>query len=257
MIFRYCAALGAGILLSGLAAVTLVGCKHSYHENQLMGSWRRESEAANVCFTYFTNHTWLMTVTSHINTVSDEAQFGDWKIDGSHLVMVTRSSFDAAATKIAEEASLLKLNDSTLSFKKMDLAGDGKPYTFHRVNPRDFFPEDKLLSRQLVGTWQSSHTNSDRKIGDVVYSIYNSNGVAKWHGAIYKESELISVPASFGTWRVEQGCLVTEVTKSENDKWVGAKSKDEILFLISSQFVYRDDTGTMKKMLRVKTDGAQ
>jgi len=232
--------------------LAVVGCKRSFQESQLVGSWQLDVQAADVRFTYYTNHTWVMIITSSENIPSG-SEFGEWKLDGDRLTITTRSALDDAATNVRETGKIEKLNNSVLIEKNQDVGGKTKTSAFHRVEMPSASVADSEFTQKLVGTWRYSYTNTTKPTGVLLYSIYRADGNALWHGTIYKESDSLPMPKASGIWRVDRGYLSTTITNIQSNLLqINKESRDQILSITDSQFTYRDEQGIVKKVIRIQ-----
>jgi hypothetical protein len=232
------------ICISG--TIFLAGCQKSFQENQLIGSWKLDVHVADARITYYQNHTWVMLMVSSDERIPTGTEFGEWKLDGNHLETITHSTFDNHATDKTETGTIIKLNDSTLVEKTSDDSGQTKTSTFQKIDaPFASIPDDEI-SQKIVGTWISTYTNATKLAGTLIYSIYDKNGSAHWHGTLFRESGAQPLPSAEGNWHVENGYLVTVITNLSSSQ----ESRDQILSITDSQFTYRDEKDTIKKALR-------
>ena len=240
-------------LVLGLTAFVFIGCKQSIHENQLVGSWKLENSVADARFTYYANHTWVMTIVSSDAQIPSGSEFGDWKLDGNRIITITRCTLDNIAGNTSEIGSIVKLTDSVLVEKTPDINGQTKTSTFHKIDAPAASVSDAELCRNLVGTWVFSYTNASKAAGVLLYSSYQPNGTAFWHGIIFKENQSLPMPEANGVWKVENGYLGTTITNSQSSQLAANKeTRDQIISITDSQFTYRDEQDTIKKVVRLK-----
>jgi hypothetical protein len=229
------------------------GCKRTYQESQLIGSWQLDVHVADARVTYYVNHNWVVTLISSNDNVPSGSEFGEWKLEGDNLITVTRSTFDNAATNVRETAKILKLNDSVLSEKTQDNSGKTKTSTFHKIDAPAASVSDIELAQKLIGTWRYSYTNTDKLTGMLLYSLYKSDGSASWRGTLFKEDRSLPAPPASGVWRFENGDLITTITNVQTDSSaINKESSDGIILVTESQFTYRDGQGIVKKEIRVQ-----
>jgi hypothetical protein len=236
------------------AAFVLLGCEHSLQEGQLVGSWQLDIHVADARVTYYADHTWAMTLTSSNTDIPSSSEFGDWKLQGNRLVTNTRSTLDNIATNMLETATIVKLDGSVLVWKVQDQSGHSKTSTLHRTDMAAAPVTDADFTRRLVGTWIFSFTNSDKLTGALLYSSYRADGSTSWRGTVYRESRSQEMPKATGVWRVQEGHLSTTITNSQQSNLlpIGKESRDEIISVTGSQFTYRDDQGTIYKVVRAQ-----
>jgi hypothetical protein len=238
-------------LICIFSAIVLAGCKKSFQESQLIGSWQLGVHVADARVTYYPNHTWVMIMVSSDDRVPSGSEFGEWKLDGNRLITITRYTFDNRVSNTSETGTIAKLNDSTLIEKTSSDNGQTKKSTFNKIEAPLASVSDDELSQKVIGTWISTYTNTTKLAGTLIYSIYDKNGSAHWHGTVFKESQSQPLPNADGKWRVENGYLVTAITNlSSNQTPPSQESRDQILSITDSQFTYRDEHGTIKKALR-------
>jgi hypothetical protein len=232
------------------AVVALAGCgKSSFQDSQLVGSWKLENPAADLRLTYYPNHTWVMIATSPDKSVPTGAEFGGWKLNGNQLLLVTSCGMDNQPVNNREVGTIVKLNDSVLVFAN----GATKNPTFHKSDAPTAAIPDKELAGKLVGSWMFSYTNVPRAMGVLLYSAYQPNGVAHWQGTIYQHAQSHPAPKASGTWLVQNGYMLTAITNSEPNQLGATKqSRDQILSVTDSQFTYKDEQGSIQKVLRRK-----
>lgn len=214
-----------------------------------MGSWKLENPAADLRLTYYPNHTWVMIATSPDKSVPTGAEFGGWKLNGNQLLLVTSCGMDNQPVNNREVGTIVKLNDSVLVFAN----GATKNPTFHKSDAPTAAIPDKELAGKLVGSWMFSYTNVPRAMGVLLYSAYQPNGVAHWQGTIYQHAQSHPAPKASGTWLVQNGYMLTAITNSEPNQLGATKqSRDQILSVTDSQFTYKDEQGSIQKVLRRK-----
>jgi len=239
-------------LICILAAFALAGCKQSFQESQLVGSWRLDIHIADTRVTYYPNHTWVVTMVSSDDRVPSGSEFGEWKLEGNRLTTITRCMFDNRSASASETGTIVKLNRSTLVEKTSNNGGQTKTSTFHKIDAPLASISDDELSQKVVGSWISTYTNTTKLAGTLIYGIYDKNGSAHWHGTVFKKSESRPLPDADGTWRVKNGYLVTAITNlSSKQTLPSQESRDQILSVTDSQFTYRDEQDTIKKALRM------
>jgi hypothetical protein len=236
-----------------IALSALVGCGHSVHEGQLVGSWQLDIQVADARVTYYPDHTWVMTLSSSRADIPNSSEFGKWKLQGDHLVTTTFSTLGNTATRALETSTITKLEEKALELKSRDQSGRIKTTTFHRANSPAAPVSDEDCRQGLAGTWTFSDTNSQKKTGALLYSSYRADGGASWRGTIYRESGSQPAPFATGLWRVQGGLLYTSVTNSEGPLPADSKEeRDEIIFLTPSQFTYRDEQGMIHKVVHAR-----
>jgi hypothetical protein len=245
---------GFTVIFTGFGILTIIGCSHSFKESQLVGSWQLDVQNADVRFTYYPNHTWIMTITG-TESLPSESEFGEWKLEGDSLMLITRSGLDDKVSNVQETGKIRELNNSVLVELNQDANGKTRTSSFHRVGSPSPSVSDDEFAQRLVGTWRYSYTNTAKLAGVLLYSSYQKDGRAFWHGTIYKESGSISAPKASGNWQVENGFLKTTITNSQpNGPSMNQGSQDEIISVTDSQFTYRDEQGVLKKVNREKSD---
>ncbi len=235
-------------------ACFLTGCGRSYKDSQLVGSWQLDVSLANAIITYHPDHTWVMTLTSSKNDIPNGSQSGDWKIEGNRLVTMTRSTLNNAVTNIQETAEIMKLNDSQLLWQTQGKDGKKRISKLHRVASAEpaAVSTDAELTRSLVGTWTLSVTNT-KGLRAVFYKTYQADGSAIWHGTMYSQTRTQAAPNASGVWRVEQGNFFTTVTNSSSRLIpVNKESRDKIISVTASQFIYKDENGKIETANRTE-----
>lgn len=243
-----CGLLGCVTLLS-----LVVGCTHVYQDKQLIGSWQLESRTSDARFTYYPNHTWALVVTSSDSRVPSGTAFGSWKLTGDRISVITESTLDNKPSRKEEIATVVTLTSSSLTIINQESNGAERTSSFHRIDVAAAVPSDEECAQKLQGTWLYLYTNKVKSAGLRAYSSYQSDGKASWHGTIYRGTESSRTPNALGKWRVEHGYLITGVTNSEGGVLpTNTETRDEIIQITDSQFSYRDESGTIKKELRME-----
>jgi hypothetical protein len=219
----------------------LAGCKESFREEQLIGSWQYDASAADIRLTYYSNHTWVMTVENSKGSVPNGTAFGEWFLADNRLTEITHSTFDNKDTGGCITNTIIKLSNLVLLDQNLQRTNIS---SFHRVDSPAVTGSDNELFNKLVGTWTTMLGT------DVLYNVYRPNGTANWHRAIpFDASKSQPLPDLNGVWAVEKGCLVSAVTNSLNRAW-NMPTHKQILFIGDSQFTYLDDSDTVQKALR-------
>ena len=241
-------------VLTCLACIVLfAACKRAYQENQLVGSWRLDNGAADARLTYYSNHTWVLVVLSSDSQITSGTAFGSWRLDGDRVNTTTESALDNKPSKADEIGEITKLTASALVLRNRDVNNKETTSTFSRIEAPTTTLSDEECTAKLLGTWLYSYTNSAKLVGARLYESYQSNGLAVSHGTIYRNGQSSPFPNVSGTWRVENGLLVTAITNSEAPASVRNKEvRDQILQITDSQFSFRDEHGFIKKNLRVQ-----
>jgi hypothetical protein len=246
--------IGRAVLASSICAAILPfvgGCHRAYEENQLVGSWQLEVPMADARFTYYTNHTWVLTVVSSDSRVPSGCAFGSWKLQGDRVSTITYSTLDDRPARTDEAARITKLTSASLVVDGEDIAGKKNISVFHKVDTSAALPPDSECARKLTGTWLYSYTNVAKVGGARLYSEYEPSGRMFCHGMLYDGEKSAPAPDAFGYWKIDGGFLVTAITNSQSRVLAGNKeSRDEIILITDSQFSYRDEAGAVKKVLR-------
>jgi hypothetical protein len=223
------------------------GCSRTYRENQLIGSWQLDNPMSDTRLTYYTNHTWILTVISSDSRVPSGVEFGTWVLEGNRVSATTQSTLEDKAANVRETAEIQGLTDTALV-----LEGKAKS-TFRKVDQPAAVSSDADCAQKLEGTWLYAYTNKAKLEGMRVYEDYHPGGVAFSRGTLYKQGKSFSAPNTSGTWRVDHGSLITAITNAPPDllaRFGNKESRDEIILVTDSQFSYRDANGAIKKVVR-------
>jgi hypothetical protein len=236
-----------------VSAVCLTGCNHVYRADQLVGSWRLDRSGADARFTFYSNQTWVLIVNSSDTRVSSGTAFGTWGLNGNRVSTTTESALDNKAANAKEVADIIKLTASTLIMRNRDVNGQENTSVFHRTDTPVPLLSDEEYIQKLLGTWLYSYTNATKLAAVRLYTNYQPNGTAYWHGTIYKSNQSSPAPNASGTWRVEGGYLITEITNAQSGSLKGGSpTRDQIFQITDSQFSFRDEDGAIKKDLRTQ-----
>jgi hypothetical protein len=229
----------------------LAGCSKSFQEHQLIGSWKLDVHVADARITYYPNHTWVTVMVSSDDRVPSGSEFGEWKLEGNHILTVTRCTFDNSAKNQLETGTIIDLKDATLVEKTSGDDGQTKTSTFQKIDAPAASISDDDLSPKMIGTWIFTYTNTTKLAGTLIFSTYEKNGSAHWRGTVFKESKSEPLPNADGTWRIENGFLITAITSLSSGQTPPSRvARDQILSVTDSQFTYRDEQDTIKKALR-------
>ena len=231
--------------------IGLTGCNnHHYTEKQLIGSWQLDIHVADARVTYYTNHMWVGTITSSDSRVPSGSEFGSWMLNGNNLETVTFSTLNEASPDAKDVARIDRLNESSMVeiIGNKDISANSKKSSFHKIDGPCPLMTDDDLAQRLIGTWVYSYTNSVKHAAVCLFSSYQSNGTALWHGTRMRDGDESPTPNASGIWRVEQGGLFTTITNIEQKGApINKESRDEIVFVTDSDFVFRDESGVVKK----------
>lgn len=241
-------------------SIAITGCNnHHYTEMQLIGSWQLDANVADARVTYYTNHMWVGTVTSSDTRVPNGSEFGGWMLNGNHLETITYSTLNGASSDAKEITKIDSLNKSTMVQiqENEDVNSNHKKSRFHRIDAPCPLMADDDLTHKLTGTWEYSYTNPVKHAAVCLFSIYETNGAALWHGTMIKDGEELPTANAAGIWQVEKGCLFTTITNiDQKGVPINKESRDEIVFITDSEFIFRDDHGVVKKVLKQQSDEA-
>ncbi len=114
--------------------------------------------------------------------------------------------------------------------------------------PKPPLASDEALTRLLVGTWHL-RINAKDKITVSGSCTFGSNG--RFTGEVRISGELLKDNFE-GKWRIADGILIEEITKSPNPEIipVGYVSKDQILLLEGNALETRAENGNIERFER-------
>ncbi len=196
---------------------------------------------------------WVETLTSSDNRVPNGSEFGSWKLSGNKLETVTFSTLNGASSDAKDVAKIDSLNESNMVeiSRNKDISANSKMSSFHKVDGPCPLMTDDELAKRLVGTWVYSYTNSFKHFAVCLFSSYQSNGTALWNGSQLRNGQEFPVPNASGIWRIEQGGLFTTITNIEQKGvLINKESRDEIVFVTDSDFIFREESGVVRKELK-------
>lgn len=215
--------------------LVLTSCKRSVAPTQLEGSWQWHGGGAQITWAYLKDHTWVMGVSGATNA----ALTGSWKLDGHRLTTTTRSSTlsDMAAPK-EEVVEIQELDGSTLVVDSPDARGGSRVLTLQRLDG-----SDGALARKLLGAWIVWSTNASSGTLISGTRTFREDGTALWDLVIHTQSRTQAVTMQ-SEWRVDGGVLSETPTNATSQSIrLNKESRDQVVFVTDSQFVYRDDDG--------------
>jgi hypothetical protein len=196
---------------------------------------------------------WVGTITSSDSRVPSGSEFGRWMLNGNNLERITFSTLNGAGSDAKEVARIDSLNESSMVeiTENQDISANSKKSRFHKIEGPCPLMTDDELAQKLVGTWVYSYTNPVKHTAVCLFSSYQSNGTALWHGTRMRDGEESLTPSASGIWRVEQSGLFTTITNIDQKGVPSNKeSRDEIVFVSDSDFVFRDESGVVQKVLK-------
>ena len=118
-------------LLVSLLSLFLLGCRRSYRDAELVGSWQIITTGGiRQTYTFSPDHTFTIVTASS----KDLRHFGDWVVDHDQLAIIVRSnSFTPTIVSNRETARIGKVTDSILILKDRDRNDEPRERTFQRL----------------------------------------------------------------------------------------------------------------------------
>lgn len=111
-------------------------------------------------------------------------------------------------------------------------------------------PNDTTASQLLVGTWSVPEELTTDVVLAGGYTL-NADGSFISYGLILLDGERVRIDVE-GTWKVKNGILVEEITKSSNPIFppIGTITRDTILSVTDKEFRYQTENGKVTYEIR-------
>ncbi|MEZ6086886.1 MAG: hypothetical protein R3C05_02395 [Pirellulaceae bacterium] len=127
------------------------------------------------------------------------------------------------------------------------------PLVGQAQTPRKVSDED--LSKRLLGKWQVEFEDPKTKRQSIGWTVYAENGLAASRSITKVGDKEINLVLQ-AKWKIENGVLITTITKSSDTSIVKVASvtKDRLTVLTSKQLQYIDADGNTIREIRVPND---
>lgn len=114
---------------------------------------------------------------------------------------------------------------------------------------------DEFLSQRIVGKWQVEYFDEKTKRKAIGWTVYSDRGLAASRSVAKIDGETTHVILQ-ARWRIENGVLITTITKSSHPEIVKVASvtRDRLTMLTEKRMQYIDQDGKTITELRVPDD---
>lgn len=114
---------------------------------------------------------------------------------------------------------------------------------------------DEFLSQRMVGKWQVEYFDEKTKRKSIGWTVYNDRGLAASRSLTKVGDEVQNIVLQ-ARWRIENGVLITTITKSSHPDVVKVASvtRDRLTVLTEKRMQYIDQDGKTINEIRVPDD---